>query len=111
MATDKERKGNSEPLEQPAPPPREQRGEPQPREGEITTTTIGLPLHRLRDGVPHHGHIEVQLRTLEQKRAMRRLFDGLNQAGARMKNGRRVQSYPDVVRYVLKRIAASPNRP
>lgn len=41
-----------------------------------------------------------------QKFALRRLLDGLDAAGARLANGRRVTSPPDVIRYLLENVEA-----
>lgn len=50
-------------------------------------------------------HLDVQL-TTAQGRGLRRLRDGLDHSGARLESGRRVQSYPETIRWLLEQIAA-----
>ena len=49
-------------------------------------------------------HVQVRLKTKAQRTAMRRLYEGLDQTGARMANGRRVHSLADAMRWVLERL-------
>lgn len=77
----------------------------EPRETVIYKARIELPLATFRPEVYLHSHVEVRLDPPQQV-ALRRLFDGLDLAGARLKNGRRVSSPPDCVRYLLEQLAS-----
>lgn len=58
------------------------------------------------------GHIDVQLKTPQQRRGLRRLHEGLIVAGARFQSGRPVSSKADVLRYVFEQLgAADPDGP
>lgn len=64
----------------------------------------------LRDFPPHcyvTPHVEVQL-DAAQAATLRRLVEGLDVAGARLANNRRVTTGPDAVRYLLDRLADKP---
>jgi hypothetical protein len=73
----------------------------------IATVVIELPVGAIPEGVFVSRHVDVQLKGA-QARAMRRLFEGLLDQGAKLANGRRVASPADAVRYVLERIVELP---
>ncbi|QDU82668.1 hypothetical protein Pla110_44290 [Polystyrenella longa] len=50
-------------------------------------------------------HVDVQVKTPEQRRALRQLIDGLDASGERLKSGRRVQSGADAFRWILENIS------
>lgn len=62
------------------------------------------PLALLRDEGYVSPHIEARLDP-EQAQTLRRLFEALDEEGQRLKNGRRVVSNADVVRWLLEAIA------
>jgi len=66
--------------------------------------TLNLPLAPLREDVYLTEHLDFRL-SIPNRRTLRRLFDGLDEAGARLPNGRRVVSVSDAVRFVLDRLA------
>lgn len=70
---------------------------------EIAEVDLVVPFAQFREEVRLFDHVEVRF-TPEQKRAMRRLFDGLDESGARMANGKRVASAADCVRWILDRL-------
>ena len=51
-------------------------------------------------------HVDVQLRDCDTRRAFMRLWAGLDRAGARLKDGRRVSSYADAVKWICERVEA-----
>lgn len=51
-------------------------------------------------------HVETRL-DLDQGRTLRRLYDTLDQGGLRLKNGRRIASNADVIRWLLEAIAGA----
>ena len=50
-------------------------------------------------------HIDVQLRTPQQREAMRRIFRGLDLTGARSADGRRVTNTAEAVRWLIEQVA------
>jgi hypothetical protein len=67
------------------------------------SATITLPIGTIAPGVFVSRHVDVQLKGA-QARAMRRLFEGLLDQGAKLANGRRVASPADAIRYVLEQL-------
>lgn len=65
--------------------------------------TIEVAEYGKRDHVSRH--VEAQLDG-DQAAALKRAFVGLDEAGARLANGRRITSNADVIRYLLERIGA-----
>jgi hypothetical protein len=51
-------------------------------------------------------HVDVQLRDAATRRAFMRVWAGLDRAGARLKDGRRVISYADALRWLLEQVEA-----
>ncbi|MBI2424183.1 MAG: hypothetical protein HYV27_15235 [Candidatus Hydrogenedentes bacterium] len=51
------------------------------------------------------GHVEVQLRTREQKLALKRVTVALKESGARLVNGRVVDNGGDAIRWLLEQLA------
>ncbi len=68
-----------------------------------TTVLIEAPVGAILETDYKPRHIEVVLYG-EQQTAMKRLFKGMDEAGCRLKNGRRVASNADVFRYLLEQI-------
>jgi hypothetical protein len=62
------------------------------------------PLAELQPKVYIAQHVEVQL-DWHQGQTLRRLYDTLDQGGLRLKNGRRIASNADVIRWLLEAIA------
>ena len=81
---------NAPPAVKPAPP-------------KLRKATATVELAPFRDNVHTPTHVEVRFEPA-QARTMRRLYDGLDQAGVRLKNGRRVGSPADCIRYVLEQL-------
>ncbi len=80
-----------------------------PENGKIVAvSTVGIEIvvgdYGRRDHVSRH--VEAQLDTA-QADALKRAFVGLDEAGARLANGRRIASNADVVRYMLEQIVAN----
>jgi hypothetical protein len=63
-----------------------------------------LPLGEVGEKEYLSRHVESRLKTLEQRIAMKRLLRGLQQAGAKTKDGRPVQRPGEVVRWLLEQI-------
>jgi hypothetical protein len=68
---------------------------------------ITLPIGPM-PGVGHvTNHIEVRLLSLAQRLAFRRFWRGLDAAGHRLANGKRINRPPDAIRWLLEQIAAA----
>ncbi len=75
---------------------------------EPTTKSVSLtaPVAELADGHgsnPQSGHVAARL-DRRQAVALNRLFHGLDQAGVRMANGKRVFSRADAVRWLMEQL-------
>lgn len=80
-----------------------------PSQGHIR---VELPVSHHLNGRYMTDRIDMRL-SAAQRRALRRLLDGLDAAGARLSNGKRIVAPPDVVRFLLEGIesAAAPEAP
>ena len=68
--------------------------------------TIEIPIGPLGDG--HEvRHVDCQLRTGQQREAMRRMFTGLDLCGARTRNDKRVTNNVQAVLWLLEQVAAA----
>jgi hypothetical protein len=74
---------------------------------EVVRIEIEIPLAR----IPARGyqasrqtHIDVKLFDIRQEAAMRHIFFGLDASDARLENGKRVTTKPDVVRWLMQRV-------
>ncbi|MFZ5833682.1 MAG: hypothetical protein ACOY3P_26650 [Planctomycetota bacterium] len=66
-----------------------------------------VPIEQVRASRYHiTRHVEARL-SMEQGIALRRLEVGLDQAGARLRSGKRVASHADAIRWLLERIEES----
>lgn len=72
-------------------------------EQQESTVLIEAPIGALVEGDYKPRHVSIILFG-EQQIAMKRLFRGMDETGARLKNGRRVSSNADVVRYLLEQV-------
>lgn len=72
-----------------------------PNVAELEVRTIHVPLAPVSDSYAV-GHLDMKL-DRELRTTLRRMYDGLDQSGARLKNGKRISGPPDVIRYVLER--------
>lgn len=69
----------------------------------LQTVPLAVPLAPLDETVCIIGHVEAQL-SRTQRRTLRRIFDGLDQSGSRLANGRRVGSAADAVRWMIEQV-------
>lgn len=88
-----------------APPEEEKEAERESsREFSFRNLSLSMPVvidHEARSP----RHLDFQL-TTAQGRGLRRIRDGLDHSGARLENGRRVQSYVEAIRWLLEKVAA-----
>jgi hypothetical protein len=49
-------------------------------------------------------HVDAQLRDLEDRETLMQIRAGLDAAGARMRDGRRVTSYADTIRWLIQEV-------
>ena len=77
--------------------------EVRPPTPKVVTITIELPTAPAREHAYVPSHVESRLNG-DQGMALRRLFDGLDAAGCRLKNERRIGSMAEAARYVLERV-------
>ena len=68
-----------------------------------TTVLIEAPVGALVEGDYRPRHVSIILFG-EQQSAMKRLFRGMDETGSRLKNGRRVSSNADAIRYLLEQV-------
>ena len=80
-----------------------------PIPGPKETVTIRLPVAPLIEQAYVGDHVDVHL-DYQQARAMRQTLNGLKNSATRLANDRIVQSYGDVVRYMLEQVHADLNR-
>lgn len=73
------------------------------RNGRLGKCEFTVPLAPASDSVFKAGHLNIQLKR-EQKESLNRLFRALDQRGDRLRNGRRVQTPSDAVRWLLEQI-------
>lgn len=81
-------------------------GEP-PLNGTLLTpeeAAIAFPLVPIDEGAYRKTHVDLQL-SGRQALGLRALFEGLDRAGARLENGRRVSTPTDAVRFLLEQAA------
>ena len=78
--------------------------EPQP----ITITIpLGVPV-RMGEGGPYlPQHVELRLRHPSHRIAMRRLYEALDAAHARLADGKPVYDYADSIRWILEQLSAA----
>jgi len=77
------------------------------REVELSVPAAMLPMEQIAAGQYHlSSHVEVQRLSLPQRTALRRLLIGLDAAGQRLADGRRVAKNADVVRWLLEKAEA-----
>ena len=74
-------------------------------EAAIATVLLELPLGEVNKGEYLSTHIEARLKTREQRLAMKRLLRGLQETGAKTKDGRPVQRPGEAIRYIAEQIA------
>jgi hypothetical protein len=65
---------------------------------------VEVPMGALQNGYLS-AHVEARLTTEKQRRNMRRMLQGLRQAGAKLENGRFVDTAADAVRWMLEQLA------
>lgn len=65
--------------------------------------TIQVPVAQIAAGNYAAMHVNLNL-DKEQARTLKQLRAGLDQAGARLREGRRVQSSADTIRYLLENL-------
>jgi hypothetical protein len=78
---------------EPAPPPQQL----------PASVTIEVPLGQLDQGYLSR-HVEARLTTTMQCESLRRLTNGLRQAGERLDDGKPVASYADAMRWLLEQL-------
>ncbi|MGA2032317.1 MAG: hypothetical protein ABSG68_08690 [Thermoguttaceae bacterium] len=72
---------------------------------ELGLLTIHVPLGALPDPPGYlPKHIEVNNLSMAQRLSLRRMLAGLDAAGARLANSRRVTTTPDVLRWLLEQL-------
>lgn len=64
---------------------------------------ITVPLAEILDDTYLSNHVQVQLTYLQSK-ALKRAWIGLDECGERLRNGRRVASNADVIRWLLEQV-------
>jgi hypothetical protein len=88
--------------------PRAQSPIPIPQSVTISVPIGFVPLNQVREQRYHlTAHVELQLLSLPQRVALRRLQIGLDQSGARLADGRRVVKNVDALRWVLEQVEAA----
>lgn len=70
------------------------------------TVTIEVPIGPLDEGYLSQ-HIDVQLRSVKLRETMQRIFRGLDLAGARTANARRVTKKTEAMCWLLEQVAAA----
>ena len=81
--------------------------DPRPSSVSISVPAAALPMEQIAAGRYHlSSHVEVQRLSLPQRTALRRLLIGLDAAGQRLADGRRVAKNADVVRWLLEKAEA-----
>ena len=78
--------------------------EPDDVHRESIGATVWVPISKPVDGGYRSNHVDVQL-TSRQADALHHVLAGLDAAGARLDDGRRVFHKVDVVRWILEKVA------
>lgn len=78
----------------------------QPESPLPASITIEVPLGPLDKGFLSR-HVEARLTTETQRTAMRRLTNGLRQAGEKLADGKPVKTHADAVRWLLEQVVSS----
>lgn len=72
------------------------------------TAIIEIPLGEVTEAEYLSDHVDARLKTINQRRAFRRICRGLQQTGAKTADGRPVTRPGDVVRYLLEQVGQNP---
>jgi hypothetical protein len=73
---------------------------------ESNLALIQVPLGEVEAGEYMQGHVNLQLNK-DQARTLKQIRVGLDQSGARLRDGRRVVNCADTIRYLLENARAS----
>jgi hypothetical protein len=96
--------GETTPEPDPEPTPPEERDV----NNHPAAVQIELPLGEVGNGYLTN-HVEVGGLNVPQRETLKRLFHGLDHAGARLANGKRVGSNADTIRWILEQIGQAGN--
>jgi hypothetical protein len=67
------------------------------------STIIEIPIGELHNGYLSN-HIEARLSTEKQRKNMRRILNGLRKSGAKLENGRFVDTQADMFKWILEQV-------
>lgn len=73
----------------------------------LSTVVLEIPLAEPPDNQTVRVgayHVDCQLRDRHTRETFTRIWAGLDKAGARMKDGRRVTSYADAIRFLIEQV-------
>lgn len=77
------------------------------KEATKDSVLIEIPLGTVTEAEYLSSHVEARFRTIQQRVAMRRMWRGLQSAGAKLADGRPVTRSGDVVKWLLEQIAGA----